>query len=123
LCSKKRRRHATRPPLVAAVNHANSIGGDTLALASGCTYRMTASHGGAGSVDGPDALPVITTRIEMLGPATITRSSGSFRIAEVSKTGSLTLTTAVALTNGSASTDGGGILNHGAVTLTKSQPQ
>jgi predicted outer membrane repeat protein len=104
--------------LVDAVNHANSIGGDTLALASGCIYGMTASHGSAGN--GPDALPVITTRIEMIGPATITRTSGSFRIAEVSSTGSLTLTTGVALTNGSASTDGGGILNHGAVTLTGS---
>jgi hypothetical protein len=104
--------------LVDAVNHANSIGGDTLALASGCTYRMTASHGRA--ANGPDALPVITTRIEMLGPATITRTSGSFRIAEVSTTGSLTLTTGVALTNGSADGDGGGILNHGAVTLTGS---
>ena len=43
---------------------------------------MTASHGSAGN--GPDALPVITTRIEMIGPATITRTRGSFRIAEVS---------------------------------------
>ena len=56
----------------------------------------------------------------MIGPATITRASGSFRIAEVSTTGSLTLTTGVNLTNGSAAGDGGGILNHGAVTLTES---
>jgi hypothetical protein len=57
----------------------------------------------------------------MIGPATITRvSSSSFRIAEVSATGSLTLTTSVALTNGSAVGDGGAILNHGAVTLTVS---
>jgi hypothetical protein len=32
----------------------------------------------------------------MIGPATITRASGSFRIAEVSPTGNLTLTTGVA---------------------------
>jgi hypothetical protein len=102
--------------LVAAVNHANSIGGDTLVLASGCIYHMTSPHGGL-----TDALPVITTRIEMIGPATITRASLlPFRIAEVSPTGSLTLTTGVALTNGSAVGDGGGILNHGAVTLTNS---
>jgi predicted outer membrane repeat protein len=103
--------------LVAAINLANSTSAaDTLNLASGCTYRLTSAHGGL-----TDGLPVITTPIEMIGPATITRSSLlPFRIAEVSKTGSLTLTTGVAFTNGSAVGDGGGILNYGAVTLTKS---
>jgi hypothetical protein len=103
--------------LVAAVNLANSTSAaDTLVLAGGCTYKLTSAHGGL-----TDGLPVITTPIEMIGPATITRSSLlPFRIAEVSSTGSLTLTTSVALTNGSALGDGGGILNHGAVTLTKS---
>ena len=103
--------------LVAAVNLANSTSAaDTLVLAGGCTYNLTSAHGGL-----TDGLPVITTPIEMIGPATITRSSLlPFRIAEVSSTGSLTLTTGVALTNGSAVGDGGGILNHGAVTLTKS---
>lgn len=103
--------------LVTAVNLANSTSAaDTLVLASGCTYTMTSSHGGP-----TDALPVITTPIEMIGPATITRDSLlPFRIAEVSPTGSLTLTTGVALTNGSADGDGGAILNHGTVTLTRS---
>ncbi|MCW2898994.1 MAG: hypothetical protein JWO67_1259 [Streptosporangiaceae bacterium] len=103
--------------LVAAVNLANSTSAkDTLVLASGCTYRMTSSHGGL-----TNALPAITTPIEMIGPATITRASLlPFRIAEVSSTGDLTLTTAVALTNGSAVGDGGAILNRGAVTLTGS---
>src|SRR5689334_24027988 len=84
--------------LVAAVRLANSTSAaDTLALASGCTYRMTKPHGGLAN-----ALPVITTPIEMIGPATITRASLlPFRIAEVSDTGSLTLTTSVAITNGS----------------------
>jgi hypothetical protein len=106
--------------LVAAVNLANSTpASDTLVLAGGCTYSMTSPHGS--SANGQEALPVITTPIEMIGPATITRASGgSFRIAEVSSTGSLTLTTSVALTNGSAVGDGGGILNFGAVTLTNS---
>lgn len=106
--------------LVAAVNLANSTAAaDTLTLASGCTYSMTASHGSP--ANGQEALPVITTRIEMIGPATITRASGQlFRIAEVSTTGNLTLTTGVALTNGSADGDGGAILNFGAVTLTGS---
>ncbi|MDQ3764044.1 MAG: hypothetical protein M3460_21325 [Actinomycetota bacterium] len=103
--------------LVAAVNQANSTPtADTLVLAGGCTYRLTSPHGGL-----TNGLPVITTPMEMIGPATITRSSLLlFRIAEVSSTGSLTLTTSVVLTNGSAVGDGGGILNRGAVTLTNS---
>jgi hypothetical protein len=103
--------------LVAAVTLANSTSDkDTLTLASGCTYGLTSPHGGLAN-----GLPVITTPIEMIGPATITRSSLlPFRIAEVSPTGNLTLTTTVALTNGSVVGDGGGILNRGAVTLTRS---
>jgi hypothetical protein len=66
----------------------------------------------------------ITTPIETIGPATITRSTflglASYRIAEVSPTGSLTLTTGVNFTNGKALGDGGAIPNFGAVTLTKS---
>jgi hypothetical protein len=106
--------------LVTAVNLANSTSAtDTLVLASGCAYRMTTNHGS--TANGQDALPVITTPIEMIGPATITRvSQQSFRIAEISTTGKLTLTTGVALTNGSAVGDGGAILNRGAVTLTDS---
>ncbi|HEY0540760.1 MAG TPA: hypothetical protein VGD53_20485 [Actinoallomurus sp.] len=103
--------------LVAAVDLANSTSAkDTLTLASGCTYRMTSSHNGL-----TNALPVITTPIEMIGPATITRASLlPFRIAEVSSAGDLTLTTPVAFTNGSAVGNGGGILNRGAATLTGS---
>jgi parallel beta-helix repeat protein len=103
--------------LVAAVNLANTtVAADTLNLASGCTYTMTSAHGGPAN-----ALPVITTPIELIGPATVTRSSLLlFRIAEVSPTGNLTLTTSVAFTNGSVVGNGGGILNSGAVTLTNS---
>ncbi|MDX8050562.1 hypothetical protein SK571_14320 [Lentzea sp. BCCO 10_0798] len=103
--------------LVAAVNLANSTAAaDTLVLASGCTYGLTSPHGGLAN-----GLPVITTRIEMIGPATITRSSLLlFRIAEVGGTGDLTLTTSVAITNGSVVGNGGGILNRGAVTFTRS---
>ena len=104
--------------LVVAVNLANSTpSADTLVLAGGCTYHMTAGHGGASN-----ALPVITTPIEMIGPATVTNSAllGLFRIAEVSPIGSLTLTTGVAFTRGNVLGDGGGILNRGAVVLTGS---
>jgi hypothetical protein len=103
--------------LVAAVNLANSTpAADTLVLAGGCTYGLTTSHGGPTT-----GLPVITTQMELIGPATITRASLLlFRIFEVSSTGNLTLSTAVTVTNGSAVGDGGGILNQGAVTLTNS---
>lgn len=103
--------------LTAAINTANtSPGPDTLNLASGCTYTMTTPHGGL-----TNALPVITSRIELIGPAVITRSSLlPFRIAEISSTGNLTLTTSVSFTNGSVVGDGGAILNHGALTLTVS---
>jgi hypothetical protein len=106
--------------LVAAVNLANSTAtSDTLVLAGGCTYGMTTAHGGASN-----ALPVITTPIEMVGPATVTNASllglGMFRIAEVSPTGKLTLTTGVTFTRGNVTGNGGGILNRGAVTLTGS---
>jgi hypothetical protein len=120
--------------LVAAVNLANSTSAaDTLVLAGGCTYRLTNPHGAG---DGPSGLPVITTPIEMIGPATVTRSTGllnnllnPFRIAEVGPTGSLTLTTSVTFSNGRAASgllglgieNGGGILNRGAVTLTVSR--
>lgn len=103
--------------LADAVDLANTTpAADTLVLASGCIYSMTSSHGTLAN-----ALPVITTPIELIGPATITRdSTQTFRIAEVSATGNFTLTTGVALTNGSADGDGGAILNYGAVTLTGS---
>jgi hypothetical protein len=103
--------------LVAAVTLANSTAAaDTLALAGGCTYGLTTPHGGP--ITG---LPVITTPMELIGPATITRTSLLlFRIFEVGSTGNLTLSTAVAVTNGSVVGDGGGILNRGAVTLTSS---
>lgn len=107
----------TENALVAAVNLANTTpAADTLVLAGGCTYELTSAHGGL-----TNGLPVITTPMAMIGPAVITRSSLlPFRIAEVSTTGGLTLTTSVILTNGSAVGDGGGILNRGAVTLTNS---
>ena len=103
--------------LVEAINTANALpGSDTINLAAGCTYGLTSSHGDAGN--GPDGLPVITSVIELVGtPNIITRTGGSFRIAEVSSTGNFTLTR-VTLDHGSTSGDGGGVLNRGAVTFT-----
>jgi hypothetical protein len=90
--------------LVAAINHANDIGGDTLALASGCIYSMTSAHGSA--ANGQEALPVIDTVIAMIGPATITRASGSFRL----NFGAVTLTES-SLSGNSATGNGGGLAN------------
>jgi hypothetical protein len=111
--------------LVDAINTANSApGDDTLNLAAGCTYGLTSSHGNAGN--GPVGLPIITSVIAFVGtPNIITRTAGTFRIAEVSNTGNLTLTR-VTLDHGSASGSGGsvglggGVLNRGAVTFTSS---
>lgn len=112
--------------LVTAVTSANAAGGGTVTLTPGCTYTLTSSHGDDG-VHGPAGLPIITTPITFEGNAnTITRAStaAAFRIAQVDSTGGITLK-AVTLSGGLATTtgqnNGGGILNHGAVTLTGSQ--
>lgn len=112
----------TEAALVAAINAANTANGGNVVLTPGCTYTLTTSH--ATGANGPDGLPMITTAITLTGDHnTIARSTAvgtpAFRIAEVSKTGSLTLKL-VTLSNGSAMGAGGGILNFGAVTLTGS---
>ncbi len=110
----------SEPALVNAINAANAVGGNTLNLAAGCTYTITVPHGGPGN-----GLPVITTAITFEGTnTTIRRAPGAllpFRILEVASIGSLTVK-AVTLTGGRAPllANGGGILNHGALTLTGS---
>ncbi|MEA2618374.1 MAG: hypothetical protein QOE72_4157 [Chloroflexota bacterium] len=106
--------------LVAAINAANAAHGGNVVLTPGCTYILTRSH--ATGAHGPDGLPVITSVVTLTGDNnTITRSvaGGAFRIAEVSRTGNLTVKH-VTLSNGRAVGAGGGILNFGAVTLTGS---
>ncbi|MEU4730745.1 hypothetical protein [Streptomyces sp. NPDC023588] len=111
----------TEAALITAVNEANAAGGGVVTLTPGCTYTLTAAHGNDG-VNGPTGLPIITAPITLEGNAnTITRSGASnFRIAQVSTTGDLTLK-AVTLSGGHAATNGGGILNFGAVTLNGSE--
>ena len=104
--------------LVNAINTANASGGGTLNLAAGCTYSITVPHGGSAN-----GLPVITTAITLEGTGTtIQRSPGAlllFRIVEVALSGDLTVK-AVTLKGGKSPVfaNGGGILNHGALTLT-----
>ncbi|MEV7937425.1 right-handed parallel beta-helix repeat-containing protein [Kitasatospora sp. NPDC088264] len=109
--------------LVAAINAANSAGGGNVVLATDCVYTIASSH--SSDTDGANALPIITTAITLTGDNdTITRSTtagtAGFRIVKVAAGASLTLKGNVTLSNGSAVTDGGGILNYGAVTLTAS---
>ncbi|WP_326597071.1 hypothetical protein [Streptomyces sp. NBC_01803] len=108
--------------LVTAINMANAEGGDTLALAPFCTYRLTSAHGDAGN--GAVGLPPITTPITLLGiGVTIVRdpSAPDFRILEVDggvnvpgADGDLTLV-GVTVSGGSAVEPypGGGIANFG----------
>jgi hypothetical protein len=108
--------------LVAAINAANAAGGGNVVLTPLCTYTLSTSH--ASGSNGPDGLPIITTVVTLTGNQnTITRSTGLltplFRIAEVSKTGNLTLKS-VTFSRGSVLGSGGGVLNFGALTLTAS---
>ncbi|GDY30405.1 right-handed parallel beta-helix repeat-containing protein [Gandjariella thermophila] len=108
--------------LVAAIEAANDVGGGMIWLAPRCTYRLTAP---AAVEHGPSGLPVIGGRVWISGfRSTITRPAGTplFRIAEVAPFGDLTLS-GVTVSGGVASAGppgadlGGGILNHGHLTL------
>ena len=114
----------TAAALISAITTANSTNG-TVTLTSGCTYTLTAINNttDAGGV----GLPVITGKVTIQGSgATIARSSATgtpvFRIFDVASAGSLTLNS-VTISNGLASNGqqgGGGIFNHGTLTITGS---
>jgi hypothetical protein len=112
------------PGLVAAITGAAP--GDTISLAAGCTYTLTAADNpGLGS--GSNGLPVITKTLTIEGNnATITRSGATqFRFFEVFPTGNLTLDR-LTLSNGSLNgapgvTIGGAIfVRQGTLTLKNS---
>lgn len=94
--------------LQTAVANANTAGGGTLNLSSGCTYTLTAP------AVGENGLVVITAPIRINGNrATITRSSASaFRFFQVGASGNLTLE-ALTLSNGRASNGGAIFVNNG----------
>ena len=108
--------------LIAAIDSANTMGGGTLDLSSGCTYTLT--QPATATPNGPDGLPPITTAIAIHGHgATITRGGTSppaFRIFEVAYTGALAIDHLTVSGGGGADTAGGGIFNAGAVTVTSS---
>ncbi len=112
----------TTAALISAITTANSTNG-TVTLTSGCTYTLTAINNT--SDNGGVGLPVITGKVTIQGSgATIARSTVSgtpvFRIFDVASAGSLTLNS-VTISNGLANNGqqgGGGIFNHGTLTVT-----
>ncbi|HEX6856876.1 MAG TPA: hypothetical protein VF204_16415 [Streptosporangiaceae bacterium] len=99
--------------LVAAIQHANSVGTATLLLAPGCNYVLTAA------VSADDGLPPVTGNLTISGSGgtTISRSSAMlFRIFHVAAGGSLTLS-GVTLANGNTNNFGGGISDLGTLAL------
>ena len=116
--------------LINAINTANgSEGGDTINLAAGCIYTLTAVDN---DTDGPNGLPSITSTITINGNgATIQRdpsftcpdvSNPEFRIFHVAASGNLTLND-VTVSNGCVGTDysGGGIYSLGTLTINASR--
>ena len=110
--------------LISAIAAANTAGGGTVALGSGCVYTLTAVNNTA---DGPTGLPQITRNITIQGNgSTITRSTASgtpaFRILDVASGATVTVT-GVTMSNGIAndgSHGGGALYNHGNLTITSS---
>ena len=103
------------PELIDAMETATY--GDTIRLASGCTYVLTEDYAP------DDGLPVVSVQLTLEGRgSTITRSSArgtpEFRILHIGPRGNLSLED-VTLTNGRLANtfgkDGGGILNEGTL--------
>lgn len=112
------------PALITALNAANGNGeANTITLASGCVYTLTAVDNAA---DGANGLPSITSALTIIGNgATFVRDTASpgFRLLHVGATGALTLTQ-LTLRQGLADIStlwaggqGGGLLSHGQLRL------
>ena len=103
---------------------ADAASGDTLNLATGCTYTLSTVNN---STDGPTGLPVIAITLTLNGNgATIARSTASgtpdFRIFDVAANiGNLTIN-GLTITNGIANSSGygGGIYSQGTLTVNNS---
>jgi hypothetical protein len=112
------------PGLIAAINTANTNPGvDTINLAPGGTYTLTAVDNGApgpGINAGANGLPAITSQIAINGNgATIQRSSAAsipdFRIFRIGSAGDLTIDGVTI--RGGRGFNGGGVLNDIGATL------
>lgn len=101
-----------------ALTAANSSGGGTIDLASGCTYQLSGVNN-SNPQTGTNALPLVTSPITINGRGATIAGDGSARIIEVDgPSGNLTINT-LTVTGGfeGAPVGAGGILNHGG-TLT-----
>jgi hypothetical protein len=104
------------PALKAAIDEANRTG-ESITLASGCTYTLTSAD------NGDNGLPVITGNVRIASNgATIRRSptaTDDFRIFQVDPGASLSLTR-TSITGGllQGTGDGGGIRSGGRLSLT-----
>ena len=103
--------------LIEAINSANEMpGADVIDLSAGCTYQIT-------RIDNIDpiyrnnGLPVITSAITIDGHgATITSSYDDMRAFQVAQDAHLTLKN-VEISGISTNNEGGGVLNHGTLTI------
>jgi CHRD domain len=107
--------------LVSAVNAANTAGGGSINLESGCTYSLTTANN---NTFGNTGLPVVTTTVTINGKgATIAGNNSGFRILAIDgSSGGALILNGVTITGGKASGPmlagaGGGILDAGG-TLT-----
>jgi hypothetical protein len=107
---------AGQAALVAAINTANSAGGGTINLAAGCEYALTSAD------NGENGLPVITTKITIVGHQATIDGTRSVRVFEVDGPGGNLSLRDLTITRGSATDFGGGIANvGGTVTLDRSE--
>jgi hypothetical protein len=111
--------------LIAAINSANANGEvNSINLGAGTYALISAQDNDA--TDGPSGLPAITSRLTITGadPATtvIQRDAGLFRIFRIVAAGDLTLEN-LTVRRGTVSfttTEGGGLLNRGKLTISNS---
>jgi hypothetical protein len=106
--------------LIADIHAANSApGADTLKLAPGCAYVLTAVDN---DTDGPNGLPVISTQIAIEGRgATIERSdtdgTPQFRILYVASAGDISIDELTIRNGDAGDTGAGGIYNDGGTVV------
>src|SRR5438132_2529952 len=90
---------------------ASASPGDTVSLAAGCTYTLTAVDNVDGSLSSPNGLPQINNLLTIEGNGSTITNSGAFqfRFFDLGAAANLTLNR-VTLSNGSVANQGGAIL-------------
>jgi predicted outer membrane repeat protein len=102
--------------LAAAFAAANTAGGGTINLTSGCIYKLTSAD------NGENGLPVVSTPIGVNGNGATINGTGAVRVLEVDGPGGNLSLQNLTITGGSVPDNGGGIFNSGGtVTLNHTQ--